>query len=93
MSYIVTYGKDTETANEKPSIILYGDYTSGDEPRIAQQYEFYHWDPKSGTTLGDPKGSGTISEIRYLTATEADFSVPEGARELKLPPQPDTDVD
>jgi hypothetical protein len=88
MSYIVTYGKDTETANEKPSIILYYDYTEGDAPRIAQRYEFYYWDPESGTTLGEPKGTGAVSRIAYLSSSEVDFTVPEDARELKLPPQP-----
>lgn len=88
MSYIVTYGKDTEAANEKPSIILYSDYTEGEEPRIAQRYEFYYWDPESGTTDGEPKGTGSVNRIVYLSSSEADFAVPDDARELKLPPQP-----
>jgi hypothetical protein len=89
MSYIVTYGKDAETANQKPSIILYFDYTEGAAPRIAQRYELWYWDPDSGTTVGEaPKGTGTVSEIKYLAKSEADFTVPNDARELKLPTQP-----
>ncbi len=89
MSYIVTYGKDTAAANEKPSIILYYDYTEGEAPRIAQRYEFWYWDTEAGATIGDqPKGTGTVSRIAYLASGEADFTVPEDARELKLPPQP-----
>jgi|GEM_PF-342089 len=89
MSYIVTYGKDTETANEQPSIIRYFDYTEGDAPRIAQRYEFWYWDPESGTTVGDlPKGTGAVTKIAYLSNAEIDFTVPKDARELKLPPEP-----
>ena len=89
MSYIVTYGKDAETANKKPSIILYSNYTDGDAPRIAQHYEFWYWDPDLGSVVGDaPKGTGAVSGISYLLKSQADFTVPDHARELTLPPQP-----
>lgn len=89
MSYIVTYGKDTVTANEKPSIILYSDYTVGDAPRVALTYQFWYWDPELGQTVGDsPKGTGLISNLKYLSQKEANFTVPKDARELKLPPSP-----
>lgn len=89
MSYIVTYGKDSEQANAQPSIILYKDYTDGDAPRISQTYELWLWSPKSGTTTGEsPKATGQVSNISYLSAADVDFKVPEGARELQLPPQP-----
>ncbi|MEM1157522.1 MAG: hypothetical protein AAF649_05495 [Verrucomicrobiota bacterium] len=86
MSYIVTYGKDAETANQQPSIIYYSDYTTGEEPRIAQQYEFWLWDPDTRQQVGDsPKGTGVVRSITYLKHSEADFSVPAGATELALP--------
>lgn len=86
MSCIVIYGKDTASANKQPSIIRYFDYTEGEGPRIATRYELWYLDPDSGTTVGkQPKGTGTVSDIRYLATAEADFRVPENARELELP--------
>lgn len=86
MSYIVTYGKDAATANKQPSIIYYSDYTDGDGPRIARQYEFWLWNPDTRQQVGDsPKGTGRVKNITYLQHSQADFSVPAGSRELALP--------
>ncbi|MEM0965744.1 MAG: hypothetical protein AAGJ81_06325 [Verrucomicrobiota bacterium] len=86
MSYIVTYGKDAETANEEPSIIRYLDYSDGSDPIISQTYEFWLWDPENQTYAADqPKATGTVSNITYLDLDEEVFAIPEGARELTLP--------
>lgn len=88
MSYIVTYGKDAEEANKQPSIIRYLDYVDTEGPVISTRYEFWYWNPESRSYVGDqPKGVGKISNISYLNAAQADFSVPADARELKLPGQ------
>ncbi|WPJ95814.1 DUF6503 family protein [Coraliomargarita algicola] len=85
MAYIVTFGKDVETANQSPSILKYFDYVDADGPMIATRYEFWYWNPEQHTVVGDaPKGVGTVSNIRYTTKQAADFSVPTGARELPL---------
>ncbi|MEM1221670.1 MAG: DUF6503 family protein [Verrucomicrobiota bacterium] len=86
MSYIVTYGKDAENANKQPSIIKYFDYTDVEGPLISTRYEFWFLDAETGETVGDgPKGSGKISNLKYLKSQESFFEVPEGATELKLP--------
>ncbi len=85
MSYIVTYGKDLETANKQPSIIKYLDYTDVGGPVIASSYEFWYWDPDTDSYVGDaPKGTGSVRNIRYRSHAEIDFSVPSNARELPL---------
>jgi hypothetical protein len=47
MSYIVTYGKDTEKANEQPSIIKYLDYEDEGGPFVSRSYEFWYWESPS----------------------------------------------
>lgn len=86
MSYIVTYGKDLEAANEQASIIKYLDYASVEGPVISTRYEFWYWDKTAKTTMGEaPKGTGTVRNIQYPKASELSFEVPETARELKMP--------
>jgi len=87
MSYIVTYGKDPEKADEQPSIIRYFDYTMPEMgPSISTRYEFWHWDAEAKAFAGDsPKGTGEVMSIEYVSADDADFEVPSGARELPLP--------
>ncbi|MGZ0709434.1 DUF6503 family protein [Coraliomargarita sp. W4R53] len=85
MAYIVTFGKDVETANKAPSVLKYFDYVDADGPMIATRYEFWYWNPEQNAVVGDaPKGSGTISNIRYTTQNAVDFTVPADARELPL---------
>jgi len=87
MSYIVTYGKDLDKANEQPSIIRYFDYTMPEMgPSIATRYEFWYWDAQAQSFEGDgPKGTGEVMSIEYLSSDEADFAVPADARELPMP--------
>lgn len=86
MSYIVTYGKDAAEANKQPSIIRYFDYSDAGGPLISTRYEFWLWDPQARAYVGDaPKATGAVSKIRYPKRSEVDFTVPEDARELKLP--------
>ena len=85
MSYIVTYGKDFETANAKPSILKYFDYVDAAGAIISTRYEFWYWDAEKHATVGDaPKGIGSISNIRYKKSKQVDFNVPADARELPL---------
>ncbi len=85
MSYIVTYGKDLDTANKKPSIIRYFDYTDGTGPVLSTRYEFWYWDPTTKSCVGDaPKGTGMVTNIDYRLTSEVSFEVPEDARELLL---------
>ena len=86
MSYIVTYGKGTEEANQKPSIIKYFDYTDAGGPLISTHYEFWFWDTEKLTVVGEkPKGTGTVTGINYLSHDPKLFEVPSDARKLELP--------
>lgn len=83
MSYIVTYGKDAETANEKPSIIKYLDYVVVEGARISTRYELWYWNATEHAYVGDaPKATGSVTNIHFISSAKADFSVPAGAREL-----------
>lgn len=85
MSYIVTFGKDLETANSSPSVIEYFDYVDAEGAMIATRYEFWYWNPETHATVGEaPKGIGTISNVRYKKSDQVDFTVPADARELPM---------
>jgi len=86
MIYIVTYGKTTEEANAKPSIIYYKDYKEYEGTFISTVYEFWYWDEGEFDVSGDsPKGVGTVSNIRYVSNDPKMFQVSADAVELKLP--------
>lgn len=86
MSYIVTYGTDLEQANKQPSIIRYLDYRNAEGPILSSEYEFWYWNPNTNSYVGDePKGFGSIRNVRYMSLEKADFIIPEGAKELTLP--------
>lgn len=85
MSYIVTYGKDLETANEQPSILKYFDYVDVDGVQISTRYTLWLWNAESHSKVGEtPKATGVVSNVHFTTIKQADFSVPAGARELTL---------
>ncbi|MEO0794490.1 MAG: DUF6503 family protein [Verrucomicrobiota bacterium] len=84
LSYIVTYGKDAEKAEEQPSIVFYKNYQSFDGVEFATKYEFWYWDEKTGKLVGDaPKGEATVNSVTFLES--ADFAIPEGAQIQALP--------
>ena len=86
MTYIVTYNKDVEEANSKPSIIKYMDYKDFDGTLISTVYEFWYWDKEKFEVVGDsPKGFGRVSDVRYISKDSEIFQIPESAVELKLP--------
>ncbi|MGE9290328.1 MAG: DUF6503 family protein [Puniceicoccales bacterium] len=86
MAYIVTYGKDTETANAQASIIKYLNYEDEGGPVIARNYEFWYWDHEANAYEGDsPKGTGKVTAVSYPERTENPFAIPEDSRKLELP--------
>ena len=86
MSYIVTYGKSEEQANEQASIIWYDNYNADGDPAIAHSYEFWLWDTESKSVEGEaPKGTGTITDVSYPDASDDTFAIPSDSRELPLP--------
>lgn len=84
LSYIVTYGKDAETANEQPSIALYDDFIEVDGVPFATTWTFHYWTPGEGL-VGEPKGSAKLSNIAFVEPPAGAFDKPEGAAEAKAP--------
>lgn len=85
MQYIVTFGKSVEEANAHPSVIRYADFHKFDGVRLARDYTFYHWNTTEDQPEAEPKGIGTLKAVRFLKSAGADFTVPEGAREIPMP--------
>ncbi len=84
LAYIVTFGKDKNEAEAKPSIMLYDDFIEVDGVPFATTWTFHHWDAVEGIT-GEPKGSAMLSNIKFVSADENTFAVPEDAVEAKIP--------
>ena len=79
-SYIVTYSKDVKTAEEDPHAIVYSNYQDFEGVPLARDWEFYGWKESIGLT--EKLGDATLSNFRFLTKDEVDFSVPESFREI-----------
>ena len=86
MSYIVTYGKETDEASDSVSIIRYKDYSNEGGPVISRAYEFWYWNPDDNQFEGEkPKGTGKISNVSYPEQSGDPFAIPDDARKLELP--------
>ncbi len=77
-AYIVTFGKDVETAEENPHAIVYNRYFTVKGVPIAKYWKFYNWSEEKGI-YGEPIGEAEISKLKYFPAAEATFNVPENA--------------
>ncbi|MEM1059990.1 MAG: hypothetical protein AAGK14_12135 [Verrucomicrobiota bacterium] len=86
MSYIVTYNRDLEEANQKPSIVLYRGYADVDGAQVPNEMEFWFWDKEKGQLKGDaPKGTGSAHNLKFVQPEEGFYAQPEGAQEIPLP--------
>lgn len=86
MSYIVTYGKDKNLANEQASIVLHEGFTDVDGAEIPSEFEFWYWDHLKGEFDGDaPKGTAVATNIAFVEPEEGFYAKPEGAVEVSLP--------
>ena len=85
MSYIVTYGKSKEKANEHTSIIVYKNYTDYNGVKLAKDFELWHWENKE--LVGEkPKAVGSWFDIElHKQIDEKWFHIPEGSTEVNLP--------
>lgn len=85
LSYIVTYGKDAQAAEEKPSIVLYDDFVDVDGVPFATTWTFHYWTPGVGIA-GDPKGVIKLFNIDFVESLEENtFAKPDDAVEAKAP--------
>ncbi|MEM6392807.1 MAG: hypothetical protein AAF797_08560 [Planctomycetota bacterium] len=85
MSYIVTYNKPAEVAEQKPSIIVYDGNQTIDGVTFSTQWSFHFWDKTNGIDQTTTKGTATISNIRFITPEPDTFTAPEGSTEIPLP--------
>ena len=81
-AYIVTYGKDIETAEENPHAIVYDRYFTVKSVPVAKYWKFYNWSEEKGI-YGEPIGDAEISKLKYFPAEEATFTVPETAVKIQ----------
>lgn len=84
LAYIVTFGTPQEEAQKQPSIILYSDFVDVDGVPFATTWTFHYWNPEEGT-LGEPKGTATLSNIQFVTPSADTFTKPDGAVEATMP--------
>lgn len=77
-AYIVTFGKDVETAEENPHAIVYDRYFTVKSVPVAKYWKFYNWSEKKGI-YGESIGDAEISKLKYFPAEEATFNIPESA--------------
>ena len=62
MAYIVTFGKDLETAEEEPHAIVYGGWEEVKGVWLSTDWTFYNWTREEGV-ISDPIGhSGSATE-------------------------------
>jgi hypothetical protein len=84
LAYIVTYGKDQETAEKQPSVILYSDFEEVQDVPFATTWTFHYWNQDEGVQ-GEPKGQGSLSNIKFVIPPVDAFVKPEDAVEAKAP--------
>lgn len=86
MSYIVTYGKDKNLAEEQASIVLHEGFTDVEGAEIPSEFEFWYWDHLKGEFVGDsPKGTAVATNIAFIEPEAGFYDKPEGAVEVALP--------
>lgn len=83
-AYIVTYGKTAAAAAKEPHAIAYHGYVAMNGAQIATKWTFWHWSEERGIH-GEPIGSGTLSDLRFVQPAPEAFARPPDAREDKLP--------
>ena len=84
LAYIVTYSKSAEEAEESPSVIVYSDDMEVEGVWLARTWAFHHWDSEGGIR-GEAKGSGKLSDLRFVPFRSEMFERPEGAVVLDPP--------
>lgn len=81
-AYIVTFGKDTATAEENPHAIVYDNYFSVSNVAFAKDWTFYNWNEEEGI-YGEPIGSAKISNLKFLETEDGFFKAPQESVEIK----------
>lgn len=80
MSYIVTYGgTSVDEAEREPHAIVYQDFVTVDGVTLSTTWPFFLWSRQAGP-YGDPIGRVKLSNLRFVSLDERDFSRPSDAR-------------
>lgn len=83
MGYIVTYGKDLETANAEPHAIGYHDEITVDGVTLPSRWTFHMYARDTG--IGETIGTGSVSNVRFVPAGDL-FAVDRDAMaEVPMP--------
>ncbi|WP_124981527.1 heat-shock protein Hsp90 [Nonlabens xiamenensis] len=83
MAYIVTYGKSLEEAEEEPHAIKYEDYELVDGVPLSTRWSFHMWNEEDGYT--EPIGEVNLENIKFVSASTVDFTMPQNAQTIPLP--------
>jgi len=82
-SYIVTYSKPQQEAEQQPSIVLYDGYELVDGVPMPMQWTFGYWDPESGMTVA--KGTAELSNVSFVSPPAGVFARPADSAEAPTP--------
>ena len=80
-SYIVTFSKEREKAEEDPHAIIYSDYKSFKNVDLATNWTFHNWNEEDG--FGEKLGEATLSNFNFFQPEEGYFEVPDSAKTVK----------
>jgi hypothetical protein len=87
IAYAVTWaGMAPAAAGRGPRSIVYRDFVTIDGVTLAQRWTFHRWSADEGPH-GDPIGSATLGNLRFVEPVPRAFAVPADVREDRLPPQ------
>ncbi|MFO8147380.1 MAG: DUF6503 family protein [Gillisia sp.] len=87
-AYIVTFGTETEKAEENPHLIVYKDYIVMDGVPFATTWTFHNWNENDG--IGEQIGQAKLSNINFFNPEDKLFAKPEDSKiipPLSLNPQ------
>lgn len=80
--YIVTFGgTPAEKAVENAHAITYSNYQMAENILVATDWKFYNWSEAEGLK-GEPIGSATIKNLKFMAMEEVSFTKPEAAKEV-----------
>ncbi|MGB0526076.1 MAG: DUF6503 family protein, partial [Flammeovirgaceae bacterium] len=76
-AYIVTFSQSATEASKDPHAIIYKDYQTIQGVPVATTWEFTGWNEETG--IKGKLGNATLSNIKFISAAEANFEVPENS--------------
>ncbi len=84
VAYIVTYGTAVAEAEKEPHVLIYEDFETIDGVVLGLTWTMYNWSVAEGAH-GEPLGTVTLTNVRFVEPGGSDFVRPADAREDPLP--------